>query len=587
MLTLGFTLVTLFSTCPEADSVSRDSVRMQEVVVVADPWQTASRNSIRSEFTFTRAQLRALAPWQAREVLSLVPGVFIRDYGGTSALQTVSFRGSSSSQALVLIDGARLSSAQHGSADISMIPMRFVSSVEASRGGSSALYGANAVSGVIDMRLRLPTSDHIRLSSAGGSFDQWALSAGVTSHIGNTTLGMDVERLGSMGSFPFVASQFGSLYEVNRQNNDVRSTRAIFRFEGPEHDAATVLIRSQNRGVPGAVVQGNITQARARMQDDDVIGIWSVGLTTAQPNTWKAAGSVRYLDQTFQDPDATIVGSQGIDVRYIQRDVTQSLLSSQYNLASMPEGRVHLAGRFDVSYADIRGKSLQGPDGMIHRASASTTIDARFDSKSHDSSSLYPLLQTAIRAEYFTDIGMVVSPLVGASLELSTSTQLRALWSYNLRPPSFNELYYLNYGTKDLLPERSSTIEVGLHVQPTDWLDADFTTYAMNTRNLIVSVPVSPVITSAQNVGSARTFGLEATVRAQAFDERLRLQYSYAFMDARDATQRPYLDGTYLPYAPAELISGLVMWTDRIWYVSATVSHTGFRYHSSQMKPAW
>lgn len=573
------TIVVFLGLHSSADStVVQDSIRAQEVVVIAESWQESNRGVTQSRLTFTRQQLQTLAPSQARDVLSLVPGIFVRDYGGAGALQTVSFRGGSSSQALVLIDGARLSSAQNGSADVSMIPMRFVSSIEAIRGGSSALYGANALGGSVDLRLRLPEDDAIRLSAMGGSFDQWALSAGVTQHVENHAFGLDVEQMGSMGSFPFIADQFGSTYEINRQNNDVRSTRLVLRAEDRGVYSATVLMRSLDRGVPGAVVQGSITQARARMHDADAIGHFSAKIgSSTQSSQWEWVGSLRYLDQTFQDPDATIVGTQGIDVRYIQRDVSQGLVGEYANVLDIADGSVSLNGRLDVSYADIRGQSLLGDNSLIYRGSAATTLRADYAGLSGDAARL----RSAVRTEYFTDIGLVVSPLFGVHLPLSSILAMRALWSYNVRPPSFNELYYLNYGTKDLRPERSSTSEMALHVQPAEWLDADVTAYYMATQDMIVSVPVSPVITSAQNVGSAQTYGLEVVARAAAFDKRLRMQYSYAYMQARDATQRPYLDGTYLPYAPPEVLSALIMWTDAQWYASATVSYTSFRYHST------
>ena len=156
MLMLIHTSLLLLRLHSAVDSVARDTIRQPEVVITAMPWQWDVRSETQSKLTFTRAQLASLAPSQARDVLSLVPGVFVRDYGGATALQTVSLRGGSSSQSLVLIDGARFSSAQNGSADISMIPMRYVSAVDVTRGGASALYGANALSGVVAANTAYP-----------------------------------------------------------------------------------------------------------------------------------------------------------------------------------------------------------------------------------------------------------------------------------------------------------------------------------------------------------------------------------------------------------------------------------------------
>jgi outer membrane cobalamin receptor len=579
MMTILHSALLILSSGLRADSAMVDSLRESEVIVVAEPWQQSMQLATQSKLTFTRQQLRALAPWQARDVLSLVPGVFVLDYGGASALQTVSFRGGSSSQALVMLDGARFSSAQSGSADISMIPMRYVSSVDVTRGGASALYGANALHGAVDMRLRLPVQDGYRISTMGGSFDQWTLSAGTTQSVGRSSVGADLEFMGSAGSFPFTTSQFGSTFDINRQNNDVRATRGIIRVEDRDSYAATMLLRSVDRGVPGAVVQGNITQARARMQDVDAIGTWSASLSPSsrERSSWKLAGSLRYLDQAFQDPDATIVGSQGIDVRYLQRDVTQSLLADYHDVLPSSLYTWNVRGRIDASYADIRGPLLQGANAPLFRSSLATTLDA--DVVGYGQTPW--VARAAARCEFFSDVGLVVSPLIGLRLPLGTSTVLRALWSYNVRPPSFNELYYLNYGTKDLRPERSQTTELALHMQPADWFDVSVTGYHISTRDLIVSVPVSPVIMSAQNVGAASTYGAELVARAAILRDKLRLQYSYAYMQARDATKRPYLDGTFLPYSPPEVLSALVLWTDLRWFASATVSYTSYRYHST------
>lgn len=558
-----------------------DTIVQQPVVVVVRDWNESIRSTSQSRFAFTRKQLELLAPSQARDVLVLVPGVFVRDYGGASALQTVSFRGGSSSQALVMLDGARFSSAQNGSADISMIPMRYVASVDVTRGGASALYGANASHGSVDMKLRLPANGGYQLSAMGGSFDQWLLSAGATQRLGSAVVGVDVEALGSAGSFPFTTSQFGSVYEINRQNNDVRSHRAIVRVEDSDAYSATVLVRSADRGVPGAIVQGNITQARARLHDDDALGIWSLRLLKDSATRLRLVGSARYLDQAFRDPDATIVGSQGIDVRYIQRDITQSLTAEYPDVIPDALYRTNIRARIDASYADIRGPLLQEEViGTIDRGSVAATVDADVSGFESGGDATPWMARAAIRSEVFTDIGLVVSPLASFRMPLGAATMLRALWSYNVRPPSFNELYYLNYGTKNLRPERSSTSEIGLHVQPTDWFDVAGTVYYMSTRDVIVSVPVSPVITSAQNVGLVTTYGAEFIARASLLTNRLRWQYSYTYMMATDATGRPYLDGTMLPYSPPETFSSLLMWNDDHWFTSTTISYTSFRYHS-------
>jgi outer membrane cobalamin receptor len=64
------------------------------------------------------------------EALVYVPGVFIKDYGGLGGMKTVSLRGSSSSQSLLMINGVRLNSSQNGSLDLSNLPISVIDNIE-------------------------------------------------------------------------------------------------------------------------------------------------------------------------------------------------------------------------------------------------------------------------------------------------------------------------------------------------------------------------------------------------------------------------------------------------------------------------
>src|SRR5437016_6140194 len=71
--------------------------------------------------------------------------------GGTASLATVRIRGSLSSETLVLIDGRPASGYELGPADLSEIPVEAIDHIEIVRGGASALYGPNAMGGVINV----------------------------------------------------------------------------------------------------------------------------------------------------------------------------------------------------------------------------------------------------------------------------------------------------------------------------------------------------------------------------------------------------------------------------------------------------
>jgi len=137
----------------------------------------------------------------------------------------------------------------------------------------------------------------------------------------------------------------------------------------------------------------------------------------------------------------------------------------------------------------------------------------------------------------------------------------------------------LNYGTKNLLPERSHTINVGASINALSWIVLDADVFGMFTKNLIVSVPINPVVTSAQNVGTARTLGVELKASANLLPSNaLHFVWSYTLQNARDATGRQYVDGTPIPYVPQELINISLFYDDNFLFGNVRWNYAGYRY---------
>lgn len=557
-----------------ARAADDDSIRVTQrdsaIVVTAASWTTDASGAGPARSVLTREVIDRMAPMTMTAAMALFPGVFVRDYGGLGGLQLVSMRGGSSAQALVMIDGARLSSAQNGSIDLASIPMRTIDRAEVIRGGASALYGANALTGALDVRMRLTDSAAASALLSHGAFNEWRSAVGATIRVAaDTRLGVDIDILGTRGSFPFTTSQFGSTVEVNRQNGDVRQMRGLARLEFGGRHVATVIFRSADRGVPGAVVQGSITQARARLHDDDVMAILRSDLFVSSADQLTILASARQLDQHFADPDATIIGTQGIDVRYVQRDATVSAVWRHQQRDQLTTCRI------DASHADLQGASILTANGQpVQRRSISAAADALMT----DLFATDLELRLAARADVFSDAGVALSPMIALRHTVAEGFTVRTGWSMAFRPPTFNELYYLNYGTRDLRSERASTFDLGIVIEPWSWCSIDLTAYSAKIRDLIVSVPVSPVITSAQNIGGATSQGAELVVRARGFDGQLLAQWSHTLQFMRDATGRPALDGRLVPYSVPELASALVQWDVGRWFVSAQWSYTGYRY---------
>ena len=93
--------------------------------------------------------------WQAKtvtDVLRRLPGVDVSQYGGTGQISLIYVRGTEARHTLVLVDGIPLAKPGIvGQVDYSQIPLSLVQRIEFVRGARSAVYGADAIGGVVNI----------------------------------------------------------------------------------------------------------------------------------------------------------------------------------------------------------------------------------------------------------------------------------------------------------------------------------------------------------------------------------------------------------------------------------------------------
>jgi iron complex outermembrane receptor protein len=196
------------------------------------------------------------------ELLRRQPGLFVTSTTTNPAGVQVEARGFNNGGALgsglvVQVDGRRVNEADTGSTDWALLPLDQVESIEIVRGPASAIYGDNAVGGVINIRTRA---------------QEGPPRATVTGRIGRyQTGGGSFNAAGSAG--PVTASLF-----VNGLTTDAYRDRAAFSNEdvtGTLEWDVTDRVRIGARGgwyedfreFPGAVTQAEIDANGRRAAD--------------------------------------------------------------------------------------------------------------------------------------------------------------------------------------------------------------------------------------------------------------------------------------------------------------------------------
>ncbi|BDP15152.1 hypothetical protein TUM13926_27450 [Escherichia coli] len=139
------------------------------LVVTANRFEQPRSTVLAPTTVVTRQDIDRWQSTSVNDVLRRLPGVDITQNGGSGQLSSIFIRGTNASHVLVLIDGVRLNLAGvSGSADLSQFPIALVQRVEYIRGPRSAVYGSDAIGGVVNI---ITTRDHpgTEISAGWGS----------------------------------------------------------------------------------------------------------------------------------------------------------------------------------------------------------------------------------------------------------------------------------------------------------------------------------------------------------------------------------------------------------------------------------
>ena len=132
---------------------------IQEIVVTGSRIRIRDFQAISPVTTVSADAIKATGQLSVDEVLNklpqIVPGLTARSNNPSNGTATVDLRGIGTQRTLVLINGRRLTpSTNAGVTDLHNIPARLIDRVEVVTGGASAVYGSDALSGVVNFILK-------------------------------------------------------------------------------------------------------------------------------------------------------------------------------------------------------------------------------------------------------------------------------------------------------------------------------------------------------------------------------------------------------------------------------------------------
>ncbi len=501
-------------------------VRTRRAEVSADPTAAA---------TVVEASRFAGEAKGVAELVSTAPGVAVHDYGGLGQLSTVSIRGSTSDDVVVLLDGLPLNSAAGGGVDLSTIPKAWISRIEVVRGAEGASYGSGALGGVVNVVTRPAVAGSWSAQGTYGSFGTY--SAGVDGAVGGQRWGLlaALAADGSDGQFPYLFSRTpvlgGGQVQLERDHNAARSGGLLLKgwvAFGEDRLDALAQLSGGRRDLPGwpYAVTPNDSQEDARL-----------------------ATVTRYLHLLGRGLQLSTELSGRYDRLDEKLEFLGGLTRQRDAAGNVKVSLEWLSGPSTLSASASVGGERLSADGLGAPRSRAQLAAALGEEVS--------LWQGALRVSPTLRVERVGgfqgwSGKLGAIAPLTGPLALRASAGRTFRVPSFSELY-LQQGlfapNPNLRPEEGVSGDLSL-VADGELGVASLGVYAARYDDLIVWEPGSFPRYMAFNDDRALVDGLEAEVATTPLRRAFGLAFtgSYTYLDSETLRGEAAVLGKELPH---------------------------------------
>lgn len=350
-------------------------------------------------------------------------GFSFSSYGGEQSTACLQMDGVNDSRLQILVNGVPINPDRSGSVDLSLFPTAGLEKIEVAHGPLSALYGANALGGVVNIITDLTGESKNALSFGGGSFDsrrwgaaierdKWGLAVG-----GNLT---DGYRPNSAVEGSYVSGQ----YDILRNGEEYLILHGNFMTKDAQQ--------------PGDILYGGLGKQEDQRIMADLSGKaqWLDGIWEYKVYSQKQ--ELEYEDYDFSTKDTHIVSNYGVDVAALYKTGNHELLAGSMYKADSVDST--LSGKHSLDSIGFYLQDLWYISGDI-------------------------LLLSGLRWDHNSQYNTAFSPRISLTKHFTEDLNLTFGYGEAFRAPTISDLYdflplWNSYGNPDLKPEKSKRVDI-------------------------------------------------------------------------------------------------------------------------------
>lgn len=530
----------------QTDSLTH-RVHTLDTVIVSEGRRARSMQSTSPEHVLQHSDLQRMGVSTMADALHRIPGITLRDYGGAGGMKTVSVRGFGTQHTGVSYDGVMLSNMQTGDIDLSRYSLAHVSQIMLTIGDNADIFiparqvTAPAVLSIETMGgSRADHRPHFDAQLGVGSFGYFHPSLRYEQNMSQPLrFSVIADYVTANNNYPYTLRNGTLKTQQTRNNSRMQGGHAEGNVAWMPQTNQLLKVKAyyydNHQQLPG-VVRYYANESSEQLDNRNYFVqtqyLWQVNRFFRM----KWLGKWDKSNTSYRESRAH---SGPMDADYHQDEAYTSLC-----LLFSPDKHWALSYAADYAFHQLHSSLTNDIQPYRHSVWQSLTAKYQLQRLTAQARLLGSFYHNGARAGTAADNQKRLSP----SLSLSWTPfhhqplYVRASYKNIFRMPTFNENYFFRYGSKDLKPEQTDQLNVGVtvdkslsHVQFWATLDG----YLNHVTDKIVAVPYNLFVWRTVNVGKVRIVGIDAmlrtTWRANA-QHTLMLMANYSYQRAANRT---------------------------------------------------
>jgi len=414
-------------------SAQEDVLELDEVVVTASRYEESIMETPVSIEVIDQEEIEESNAQNLADLLELAGGVYIKDNGSLMAKKDVSIRGYTESRIIILLDGQPYSSPNDGEISLETIPVELIKRIEVLKSPGSAIYGPNAMGGVINI-----------ITKDGQDIEKTNIKAGLGSY---NKVNFNISRSfkNDNSSIIFIYDSLDS--DGHRANSEIERDDLFIKTKirtgeistlnfSLKYNESNLKFPGSDLGDPsGAKIEEELNINAFFLQNfenkDRRISIFTNDRDTLIP----------YVGDSNSQIDIKRTGLNIRETNYLNNHI----LNYGFEIISDESVNIYNAPFFGSTNYD---------ESNLNK---SVFVEDKYNLNEKN------IINLGIRYDDHEEYGSELSPRLGYLYKVNKNLNFNLLYGESYKAPSYFQLYFPAWGggNPDLIPETTQSYEVG------------------------------------------------------------------------------------------------------------------------------